>query len=101
MDSLEHSVQNHSEFNHVCQELKLMLKEQRDKIRENDNIAVEKDVIVKQINILKVNICIYKYGIMTNSFEAFVNNCHVIYIVGNENGKFKRKRYAKPFRSCV
>jgi len=58
MDSLEHSVQNHSEFNHVCQKLKLMLKEQRDKIRENDNIAAEKDIIVKKINIFKVNIYI-------------------------------------------
>lgn len=56
MDSLELSVQNHFEFNQVCQKLKLMLKEQRDKIRENDNVAVEKDVIVKKINTLKVNI---------------------------------------------
>jgi len=57
MDSLELSVQNHSEFNNICQKLKLMLKEQRDKIRENDNIATEKDNIVKKMNILKVNIC--------------------------------------------
>lgn len=56
MDSLELSVQNHFEFNQVCQKLKSMLKEQRDKIRENDNIAVEKDIIVKKINTFKVNI---------------------------------------------
>lgn len=56
MDSLELSVQNHSEFNDVCQKLKMILKEQRDKIRENDNIAAEKDVIVKKINLLKVSI---------------------------------------------
>lgn len=55
MDSLEHSVQNHTEFNLVCQKLKLVLKEQRDKIRENENIAVEKDIIVSKINIFKVN----------------------------------------------
>lgn len=54
MDSLELSVQNHSDFNQVCQKLKLMLKEHRDKIRENDNIAVEKDIIVKKINTFKV-----------------------------------------------
>lgn len=56
MDSLELSVQNHFEFNQVCQKLKLILKEQRDKIRENDNVAVEKDVIIKKINTLKVSI---------------------------------------------
>jgi len=55
MNSLELSVQNHSEFNHICQKLKLILKEQRDKIRENDSIAAEKDNIVKKINIFKVN----------------------------------------------
>lgn len=58
MDSLENSVQNHSEFNQVCQKLKQMSKEQHDKIRENDNIAAEKDIIVKKINIFKVNIYI-------------------------------------------
>lgn len=57
MDALELSVQNHFEFNQVCQKLKLMLKEQRDKIRENDNVAVEKDFIVKKINTFKVSIC--------------------------------------------
>jgi len=56
MDSLELSVQNHSEFNQVCQKLKLNLKEQLDKIRENDSIAAEKDNIVKKINIFRVNI---------------------------------------------
>lgn len=55
MDSLELSVQNHSEFNQVCQKLKLILKEQCDKIRENDSIAAEKDNIVKKINIFRVN----------------------------------------------
>lgn len=55
MDSLDLSVQNHSEFNQICQKLKLMLKEQRDKIRENNNIAAEKDVIIKRITILKVS----------------------------------------------
>lgn len=56
MDSLELSVQNHSEFNQVCQKLKLILKEQCDKIRENDSVAAEKDNIVKKINIFRVNI---------------------------------------------
>lgn len=56
MNSLELSVQNHSEFNNVCQKLKLMLKEQRDKIRENDSIAAEKDIVIKKINTFKVNI---------------------------------------------
>lgn len=56
MDSLDLSVQNHSEFNQICQKLKLMLKEQRDKIRENNNIATEKDVIVKRIKILNVSL---------------------------------------------
>lgn len=60
MDSLENSVQNHSEFNKICQKLKLVIKEQRDKIRENDNIIAEKDIIVKKINTLKVIIYIEK-----------------------------------------
>lgn len=56
MDSLELSVKNHSEFNQVCQKLKLILKEQRDKIGKNDSIAAEKDIIIKKINLLRVNI---------------------------------------------
>lgn len=56
MDSLDLSVQNHSEFNQICQKLKLMLKEQRDKIRENNNVAAEKDVIVKKITTFKVSV---------------------------------------------
>lgn len=56
MDTLELSVQNHTEFHNVCQKLKLMLKEQREKIRENENIAVERDIIVKKIVIFKVNV---------------------------------------------
>jgi len=55
MESLEFSVQNHSEFNKLCQKLKLVSKEQRDKIKENDNVFGEKDVISKKINIFKVN----------------------------------------------
>jgi len=55
MESLEFSVQNHLEFNQVCQKLKLILKEQYDKIREIDNTAVEKDIIIKKINTFKVN----------------------------------------------
>lgn len=71
MDSLELSVQNHSEFNHICQKLKLMLKEQRDKIRENDSIAAEKENIVKRINILKVN----NYNTF-NVLNISFNKCH-------------------------
>lgn len=56
MESLEFSVQNHSEFNKVCQKLKVILKEQRDKIRENDNITVEKDIIIQKINFFKVSV---------------------------------------------
>lgn len=55
MESLEFSVQNHSEFNQLCQKLKLVSKEQRDKIKENDNVSGEKDVISKKINTFKVN----------------------------------------------
>lgn len=54
MDSLDISVQNHSEFHNICQKLKLMLKEQREKMRENENITAEKDIIIKKINIFKV-----------------------------------------------
>lgn len=57
MESLELSVSNHSEFNNTCQKLKLILKEQRDKIKENENVSGEKDIIVKKINLFKVNKC--------------------------------------------
>jgi len=70
MDSLELSVQNHSEFNHICQKLKLILKEQRDKIRENDSIAAEKENIVKKINLLKVN-NYYLLNVLNISFNKF------------------------------
>lgn len=73
MESLEYSVQNHSEFNQVCQKLKLLLKEQRDKIRKNDNTTGEKDAISQKINIFKVN----SYW----NFMKFVNNCFNFYFL--------------------
>jgi hypothetical protein len=74
MDSLDLSVQNHSEFNQICQKLKLMLKEQRNKIRENNNISAEKDVIIKRITILKVSM---NSNVPINSL--LTNNCISIY----------------------
>lgn len=75
MESLEHSVQNHSEFNQVCQKLKLLLKEQRDKIREYDKIVGEKDAISQKINILKVN----TYG----ALSKFLLTVLILFPLGN------------------
>lgn len=78
MDSLELSVQNHSEFHNLCQKLKLILKEQREKIRENENTAAEKDIIAKKIDIFKVNNIHLKFNYLI--FKLI--------ILGNEISKY-------------